>query len=455
MKYHVQASQGRIKEDTMEGEGIKKCYYRTRINLAKEIFSKRMEEHKDFLAEKRLLEKLQTWPKDRSLSFKIKEKILRTFPELSLLEYQRFEHVFCVIEYFHKLVNGNFDYFVNRLSITEKERASDETLNDYTKNLKILHNIYNSLNVDEKEIMWLITILHDIGDIGEHAKHCENGAELIRLMLSLSDYSDYVINFAVNVVNYHIHPGMVDQGERTPISLIKAIRSISREKEDQDKFSEFLIIFHAVDLAGWRVGKNSLTPDSLKRRMEYLDKTKLEELRNNFWEYRLKRLSKEDFYADTKQEYVKEIWAQIDHLILKEENEFFKKHLNGTIELGDCMPVIQSLSRIGHSSAKSAKKFVKMFRFFVQFAELYGTEYTLITSNHYPLEKEYQFVLDYINECLVGVPDQMSKNELKEHLESNNKRSFYNIPIKVNEEPRCELVFDIDKMIEQNRVQEV
>ena len=34
-----------------------------------------------------------------------------------------------------------------------------------------------------------------------------------------------------------------------------------------------------MDLAGWRAGKNSLTPDRLERRMEYLNK-KEEEIKD-------------------------------------------------------------------------------------------------------------------------------------------------------------------------------
>jgi hypothetical protein len=441
-----------MEEENRDKERIKEYYYQERINLVKGILSKRKEERKDFLAEKELLKELQTWPKNLSLSLEIKEKILITFPELSLLEYQRFEHVFCVIEYFHRLVSGSFDYFVNTLHINGKERPANETLANYIKNLESLHNIYNSLKGEEKEILWLITILHDIGDIGEHAKHCGRVAELIRLILASSNYSVDNINLVSNVVKYHIYPGMVAQGERTPRSLIKAIKSISKEEEVHDKFLNFLIIFHTMDLAGWRAGKNSLTLDSLKRRMEYLDKMKLEGLTKNFWWYRLKELSKEDFFAPIKPEYVEKIWGQINQLISKEEKKFFEKHLNETVDLEDCMPIIQSLSSIGQSSTESAKKFVKMFRFFAQYAELYGTNYTLITSNHYPLDKEYEFVLYYINKCLEGVPDQMSKNELKEHFENNNKSSFYNIPIKVDKESKYKMIFDIDKMIEQNRV---
>ena len=92
----------------LEEGNMKACYYQERINLVKRIISKR----KDFLAEKEVLKELQNWPKDLSLSSEIKEKIMRAFPELSLLVYQRFEHVFCVIDYFHKLVSGNFNYFV-------------------------------------------------------------------------------------------------------------------------------------------------------------------------------------------------------------------------------------------------------------------------------------------------------------------------------------------------------
>lgn len=426
----------------MEEGNTKACYYQDRINLVKKIISKR----KDFLAEKEVLKELQNLPKDLSLSSEIKEKIMRTFPELSLLGYQRFEHVFCVIDYFHKLVSGNFDYFVNSLPIDEKERASNETLTDYITDLKILHNLYNSLKEDEKELLWLISMLHDIGDIGEHAEHCEKGAELIKLILAPSNYSATDVHLASNVVNYHIYPGMVAQGERTPSSLIKAIESVSQEKEVQDKFSKFLIIFHAVDLAGWRSGKNSLSPDSLKKRMEYLDKMKLEGLSKNFWRYRLEELSKEDFYAPIKPEYVKKICDQVNQLIPKEEMEFFKKHLNETMELEDCMPMIQSLSGICQSSTESAKNFVKMFRFFAQYAELYGADYTLITSNHYPLEKEYEFVLDDINKCLRRVPDKMNKDELREYLENNGKKNFYKIPIKVNDH---KLIFDIDIQIEE------
>ena len=432
--------------EELDEENIKAYYYQERINLAKERISKK----KDFLPVKELLKELQTQSKDSPLSSKIKEKILRAFPELSLLEYQRFEHVFSVIEYFHKLVSENFNYFVNTLPMNEKEKTSNETFNDYITNLKILHNIYKSLKEEEKEILWLITVLHDIGDIGEHAEHCEIGAELIELVLARSDYSLDDINLAINVVKYHIYPGMVAQGERTPRSLIKAIESISQKKEFQDKFSKFLIIFHTMDLAGWRAGKNSLTPDRLERRMGYLNKKRLEDLTKDFWRYRLEQLSKEDFDAPIKQEYVEKIWGQINQLLSQEETNFFEKHLNETIDLEDCMPIIQSLSRIGKSSStESAKNFIKMFRFFAQFAELYRADYTLISSNHYPLEKEYKFILDYINKCLRKVPDKMSKDKLKEHLEKNAMNSFFDIPIKVKD---YKLIFDIDILIEKRKI---
>ena len=422
-------------EDNMHNGDVKECYYRQRIDLAKGVLTEREKKKKGFLPEKELIKELQSWHKDLPLSIEVKEKILRTFPELSLLEYQRFHHVFQVIEYFHRLVSGNFNYFVNTLSVDEKEGAYNKTIDKYIGNLKKLHDIYDSLREDEKEILWLITILHDIGDIGEHSEHSETGSELIRSLLVHSDYSDDDVNLASSVVNYHIYPGMVAEGERTPRSLINGIESISQDGGVQNKFSEFLIIFHIVDLAGWKAGKNSLTPDKLETRMKYLYKINLKDLKENFWMYRLEKLSKEVF--------AKKIEGQINQLIPNEEMEFFTKHLNETVDVEDCMPIIKSLP---------IKNFVKIFRFFAQFAELYGTDRILISSNHYPLEKEYEFVLDSINKCLIRVPDKMSKDELRNHLETNGISSFYGIPIisiKKDKKHRCKLIFDIDTLIEQ------
>lgn len=419
----------------MHKDNLRAYYYEQRIGLVTRGFTGMENGKKDFSAEKELIERLQNWPKYSSLSIEIKEEILKIFPELFLLEYQRFYHVLRVVEYFHRLVSGNADHFVNTLSVNERESASAETLDKYIKDLEKLHDIYESLRKDEKEILWLITILHDIGDVGEHSEHCEKGAELIKSLLSHSGYSSDDVNLASSVVNYHIYPGMVAQGERTPKSLINAIESVSQDEEVQNKFCKFLIIFHTMDLAGWRADKNRLTPDNLKVRMKYLDRINLESLKKDFWKYRLEKLSKENF--------VRKLGGQINQMVHKEELDFFIKHLNETVDIEDCMPIIKSLS---------LKNFVKMFRFFAQFAELYGTEYTLISSNHYPLEKEYEFVLDSINKYLITVPDKMSKDELRNHLENNGMSIFYGIPIisiKNNEKHRCKVIFDIDALIEQ------
>ncbi len=427
------------------GKNIKADFYQERINLARDIINAK----KDFSDEKALVKEIRNQPEDLPLSSEIKEKIMEEFPELSLLNSQRLEHVFCVIDYFHKLTGANFDYFVNTLPI---KKPPDETFTDYTTNLNALHKLYNSLEEDEKEILWFITILHDIGDIGKHIEHCEKGAELIELILSRSDYSPDNVNLAANVVRYHTYLGMVTEGERTPRSLIKVIENVSRKKEFQDKFTEFLVIFHSMDLAGWKAGKNSLTPDKLGERMIYLDKKRLGSLAKEFWKYRLEQLSREDFNAAVKPEFTEKIWQQITQLIPAEEISLFSKHLNETIDIEDCMPVIRAPLRIGQEVMDSAKNFVKMFRFFTQFAELYGKDYTLISSNHYPLEKENEFVLDYFNDCLIKVPDRMNKDKLREHLEKNGMNSFFGIPIKVKEN---NLIFDVDALIEQKKSMEI
>ena len=419
------------------GKNIKADFYQERINLARDIINAK----KDFSDEKALVKEIRNQPEDLPLSSEIKEKIMEEFPELSLLNSQRLEHVFCVIDYFHMLTGGNFDYFVNTLPI---KKTPDETYNDYTTNLNALHKLYNSLEEDEKEILWFIVILHDIGDIGKHIEHCEKGAELIELILSRSDYSPDNVNLAANVVRYHTYLGMVTEGERTPRSLIRVIESVSRKKESQDKFAEFLVIFNSMDLAGWKAGKNSLTPDKLGERMIYLDKKRLGSLAKDFWRYRLEQLSREDFNPPVKPEFVEKIWQQTNQLISSEEIGFFHKHLNETIDIEDCMPVIRAPLRIDQKVVDSAKNFVKMFRLFTQFAELYGKDYTLISSNHYPLEKENEFVLDYINDCLIKVPDRMNKDELREHLEKNGMNGFFGIPVKIKGN---NLIFDIDMLI--------
>jgi len=214
-----------------KGENIKADFYQERTSLARDMINKR----KGFSDEKALVNEIRNQSEDLPLSSEIKEKITDKFPELSLLNGQRLEHVFCVIDYFHKLTGGNFEYFINTLPV---KKMPDETFNDYTTNLNALHKLYDSLEEEEKEILWFIVILHDIGDIGKHIEHCEKGAELIELILSRSDYSTVNVNLAANVVRYHTYLGMVTEGERTPRSLIKIIESVSRKKELQDKFGQ-------------------------------------------------------------------------------------------------------------------------------------------------------------------------------------------------------------------------
>lgn len=423
------------------GKNIKADFYQERINSARDLINAK----KDFLDEKALVKEIRNQPEDLPLSSEIKRKIMQEFPELSLLNSQRLEHVFCVIDYFHKLTGANFDYFVNILPI---KKMPDETFNDYTTNLNVLYKLYNSLEEDEKEILWFIVILHDIGDIGKHIEHCEKGAELIELILSRSGYSQDNVNLAANVVRYHTYLGMVTEGERTPRSLIRVIESFSRKKGFQDKFAEFLVIFHSMDLAGWKAGKNSLTPDKLRERMMYLDKKRFGSLAKEFWKYRLEQLSREDFNASIKPEFTEKIWQQINQLIPSEEISLFSKHLNETIDIEDCMPIIRAPLRIGQEVMDSAKNFVKMFRLFTQFAELYGKDYTLISSNHYPLEKENEFALDYINDCLIKIPDRMNKDELRNYLEKNDMNSFFGIPVNIKGN---NLIFDIDILIVVSR----
>ncbi len=110
------------------GNNIKADFYQERINLARDIINAK----KDFSDEKALVKEIRNQPEDSPLSSEIKEKIMEEFPELSLLNSQRLEHVFCVIDYFHMLTGGNFDYFVNTLPI---KKTPDETFNPIFRTL--------------------------------------------------------------------------------------------------------------------------------------------------------------------------------------------------------------------------------------------------------------------------------------------------------------------------------
>jgi len=420
-------------------------YSRSRIDLVKEIVKKR----KNFELNRQAIAELQKWPKDLPLSKELLQIVIVAFKEISILNFQRFMHVLRVIEYFHNLTNGNFNYFIDNLTISNGEILSDAILDTYRSNLKNLKDMYNNLDEYDKELLWFITILHDIGDAGKHAEHGIIGSELIELELSNSDYSQERIYLAKEIINYHIYPGMIAQGERTPGSLMKVINSISNERLIQVKFIKFLIILHVVDFAGWDLKGNKLTPNNLAERMEYLDKSGLRNLIANFWKYRLIKLSIENYNEPINVEYTHKIWEQIDKLMSEREKHFFKKHLNRTIELEDCMPIIHALSRNDHSSMKSAKRFVKFFRFLTQLAEIFKSSSLLVRSNHYPLEEENEFSLAYINNCIDTIPDEIQVVNVKEHLAENNMTHFYNMPIRIETNGHLKLIIDLDRIINE------
>jgi hypothetical protein len=431
----------------VENGYIEDIYYKSRINLITEIINKR----NNFNDKRQAIIKLQKWPADQPLSGEPWQIMIEDFKEILLLSLQRFLHVWRVIEYFRNLVNGNFDFFIRNLSISNGEMVTKAILKKYAMNLEILCDTYNGLNANDKEILWFITILHDIGDVGKHAEHCIIGSDLLKLELSHSDYSQDMINLADKVVKYHIYPGMIAQGEITPRSLIEVINNISDNTSIQDIFIKFLVIFHIVDFAGWDPEGNKLTPENLVERMEYLDKIRLESLSQNFWWERLRKLSIEDYNYPINIDYIDKIYQQINFLLDKAELALFKKHLNETIQLEDCLPIIHALSRYDHSSEKSAKRFVKFFKLLSQFAEISGQSCLIVTSNHYPLEKDFEYSLKYINYNIDRISDEMHAKELEEHL--NNSRTFlYNIPIKVETKPCYKLIIDINEIIHKENL---
>jgi len=379
---------------------------------------------------------LRNFPPELPISTQLKKKILETFPILTQLSQAKVDHTFRVLEYLHRLTSGNFRYFYDNLSKAERKSMSTTDRQKYFEYFRGLYEIYEKLTEAEKQTLWLVVILHDIGYTKATAiDHGQKGAELASPILKKVGLARDLVELGTKLIYCHALIGQQCIGEMVPRYVLRIFKEIPQA--DREKFVNLVRVINSMDLAGWKTDKNVLIPYWQARYLEFgnLENLATIDATGGFYEYRLEKLARTSFDIPDGVDR-KKLKTRVAKLIPKEERTIFKKHLNTTIgNITGLGEIILSLN----SQDPSYTSLVKLLRFFTQITELSlrdsgMTDISEITSNFYEIpDRQQPLILEELAKRLKDIPERMDLGELKIHLSDNNWARFYGIPLILKE----------------------
>ncbi len=367
---------------------------------------------------------VQTMQPDVTFS-KLEKRILEVFPELDyskgVLPY-KMQHALAVIQCFNRLINKDFKYFYEELC----KRGDVVSEKDYSKNLEILYDLYSRLSPQMKDDLTLAIILHDIGYTKTKidSEHPSIGTELASPILAKANRSPESIKRILDIIAHHDYVGNVDRGKKVPRQL----------RELPNETLKLAIIANAMDMAGYvpeETGnvKNNLRLHILKNILELGNKERLKQLdeQKEYYEHRLRKLARYRYGEELSEDKLGQLKDEIDKIVPPTEKEQFINNWNSRIE------VLEPSFFFGLADDVSYERWCKIFKFLSQAAELClprdpGSGIYVIDTDTDPRDISPQ-QREALKLLIDSIPINMTLQNVKQEMESNNWKNFYGLPI--------------------------
>jgi radical SAM protein with 4Fe4S-binding SPASM domain len=313
-----------------------------------------------------------------------------------------------------KLGRSLNDIKKQKISLTTKRR-----LRDLLSRLKMFKR--DSKN---KELFYLLPILHDVGKMVKSSGHAEIGARyFVRPILEKLGFDDEQIEYAKTIIWKHVDISTVITTERTPEYL--------RQGENGLITQEMMDILTILSLADRSYGDRAhrMNNDEFDNYLEWgdLQSARWEEENNNWHLVRLARYLKFSSLDDS-QSKIEEMIAA-GH-ITEKDALLFQEYMGSRIKVFDYADAV--FQYIVDKDA-TGRVLVKLLVILSKMAEKYGDDIYRIN-----LFKKPEFWLEVIYKAADEVDVKLSPHELEKKLSnsglvfSENTDRFLNVAINVN-----------------------
>jgi len=275
-------------------------------------------------------------------------KLSQIFPVMEVLKEKPkyvtkvFEHTLRVIEELELIKKGDMDGFNSRIEEWRKDWPKNWTFT-WKFEGKEGENLFNKYRLifqdltrtpEDRELLYLIALLHDVGEQVKTQGHPNESARMIEPWLEQIGFSQEKINKVKSVLRSHVDLGTLYFAERTPDYLSSNPGSLNIDLKSQkgQEYIKMLSLLTFVDTGEAIVGEKAEFYAEVGNNPKYLD-----ELKNNFYERRQKLFSSKADEKIDNDKYLKvnEELKKLEKLLTKEEMEKFVKAINSGIEVID------------------------------------------------------------------------------------------------------------------------
>jgi len=325
-------------------------------------------------------------------------------------------HVRAVVEFYENLDTKNLDPFFDNLPDKFKQTGEKQAL---FENLRELSDINESLLKEEKNILIIALLLHDIGLIPEvrNWDHPVVGEKLARALLSKLNFSQEIIDdVAFLVLNHGTFGNMgvdVFPSETVYFPGKNIRKALALRKQ--------ILILTALDNAG----KPKFSVLNSKVMNELLSIFKHKGL-EPFWKYRLRNIFIPLTFACTFGPRMQD--EEIEELQL---DDTVRKVLNKKLKVQNF-----SIFQLIAQKDKTYQKAVKLIKLISYIAEIVSKEEyfyfdTDIDFFEYEMAERFPFA-EKIEGFLDAMPDEFDLETIRAELQRTNNQSCFGMPIEIN-----------------------
>ncbi len=369
------------------------------------------------------------------LSAGMQDRVLTLFPELKETKKEedsdRLNHIFRAIHRFAQLTAGNMEALYQDIPTA----AKTVDLESYTSRVEAVRSLYFGLEAEERQAVWLLVILHDIGTAETLVDHHLHSANLIGPLLRRANLRRDLIHAVKEAAGTHHDIGEVTLGELTPADLLGQIEGIPAAQ--RQLYLALLRLSVAADLAGWQEA-NHLTPYWLDRYAQFSNPDTLRQMdeEGQYGPYRLRQMGRPKMQVPLTPLEGQALFQAVDALVSPEERPQFDEAINRLLRLDVAPSYVHDLA----AADPTYRSFVKLLRLFAHVALSTRQEpfeqgqISSFVFSVYGLSKEERTTvkrpaLDRLVQLLAGVPDQLTTAQTRQTLEGSNWSSFFGIPL--------------------------
>lgn len=380
---------------------------------------------------------------------KFLNQALNRFPDLNQLPQERLEHVKLVIEMYRALVIGDFRRIFDALPDKDKENVDYET--EYLPLLKKLKTLYLLLNDEEKEILEVAIILHDIGVPGGRAwTHNVRGWERAKIILERQSRSKEFTERVAKLIYYH--------GDCQDMGVDGLPRDLLELSENEWVMVLLISTFDGVgrnpkfDVSGRKTKGSVITIDILKSFLELRETLRGHLERNDFYKRRFRHLLSPSVFVDIKEIGLMEIEKAIDSFVPSQELESFKDNWNSRLRIYT-FALFLDIADIKNGSYED---FVRLIKLISQISTVLMKENRELDSliidtdlDYMSMSREQRDVfLVRLKNILRAMPSDVNIVGVENELKKNHYEKVYGLPIRLESGVKT-LVVNLDLLKEE------